>query len=309
MWYMCMADKPFGDLDADLIMAGAASGLRPETMSIERRHGTIMADTIKCCWEADPAKRYCAEQLLDKMREQLSYIEKRKANRRHLPNVPVGSLYRWASTAASKIFKRSGSEKGACKGGVFADEATHPKPMQGGDSHAMPVLSQDEFVDEQAQPPLPDWHLPQAKSEHVGTRTQSDLPQEHARASSQLWMGKNRGGCKGRSSWQSYLDSTNTTTGTWSLDTTNNTCNLDGTANTVTSVKSNDDWFSQLGQDPDAKARSRQPSPAQAQEDCSSFPDTAHAGLGSGHGSHAGSSGSLNSSPAGQEHMPDLNKE
>ena len=48
-----MADKPFGDIDAELIMVGAKSGLRPDLSSIERRHGKHLADTIKSCWEAD----------------------------------------------------------------------------------------------------------------------------------------------------------------------------------------------------------------------------------------------------------------
>jgi len=123
LWYMCMADRPFGDLDADLIMAGAANGLRPELSSIERRHGKNMSDAIKSCWEADPAKRSSAEQLLDSMREQLKYIEDKKARRR-LP----ATIYRWASAAANKVSAAIGSQKG--KGGKI-DDPVHDRGGRG----------------------------------------------------------------------------------------------------------------------------------------------------------------------------------
>ena len=123
LWYMCMADRPFGDLDADLIMAGAANGLRPELSSIERRHGKNMSDAIKSCWEADPAKRFSAEQLLDSMREQLKCIEDKKARRR-LP----ATIYRWASAAANKVSAAIGSQKG--KGGKI-DDPVHDRGGRG----------------------------------------------------------------------------------------------------------------------------------------------------------------------------------
>ena len=118
LWYMCMADRPFGDLDADLIMAGAANGLRPELSCIERRHGKIMSAAIKNCWEADPAKRHSAEQLLEAMREQLQYIQSIKAHR----SLPA-SIYRWASSAANRVSAAIASSK---KGPSRAHEGKLP---------------------------------------------------------------------------------------------------------------------------------------------------------------------------------------
>ncbi len=49
-------------------------------------------------------RRSSAEALLDKMREQLSIIEKKKADRRKLMTLPMKTISRWASSAASRIF-------------------------------------------------------------------------------------------------------------------------------------------------------------------------------------------------------------
>lgn len=219
MWYMCMADKPFGDLDADLIMAGAASGLRPDLTSIQRRHGKHMAETIKSCWEEDPIKRSTAEELLDKMREQLSIIEKKKSMRRRLTTMPVASIYKWArsaSSAASKMFGRGDRPQPD----LSDDKRNHPLPH---DAEASPRSSGEL---ESHPDHHPTWLLPKDSS-GLDSTTGSRLD----------------------STTGSYLDNTNTSTGTWSFDTSSNTFggSLDNTANTTTSKRSaGDDWFMQV---------------------------------------------------------------
>jgi len=118
LWYMCVADQPFGDLDADLIMAGARSGLRPDVSCILRRHGQLMADTITKCWESNPIQRFSAEKLLECMREHFIFIDEKKKSRGGLPGA---SIYRWASSAAKNMFRRDSSKQNA-----HEDTCSHP---------------------------------------------------------------------------------------------------------------------------------------------------------------------------------------
>ena len=212
MWYICMADKPFGDLDADLIMAGAANGLRPDLASIERRHGQHMAETIRMCWDGDPTTRADANTLLERMRLQVQHVNEAKARRRKLPSVPVTKIYKWASTAACKLFGSRPAKDGVCTAPADAQASSQ-------ESQARPVSARAAAV--------------VAAEDEVNT----PLHRQHA---------------TGEVSFQSAspgLDNTNvtaTTTGTWSLDTTANNWSLDNTAQTTTSVRSADDWFSQV---------------------------------------------------------------
>ena len=240
LWYMCMADRPFGDLDADLIMAGAANGLRPELSCIERRHGKIMSAAIKNCWEADPGKRHSAEQLLEAMREQLQYIEAMKARRR-LP----ASIYRWASSAANRVSAAIASSKKGKLPDTAADAAHRPvADVEGGAAHTADVPSRS-----RSDP----WTRKEERGGRAGGAGERGSPAS-ARESSGSSLDKTTG--------SHNMDGTNTTvtsTATWSLDNTNNsvttnstanTNNLDGTANTAVSVRStSDDWFSQVAQE------------------------------------------------------------
>jgi len=270
LWYMCMADRPFGDLDADLIMAGAANGLRPELSCIERRHGKIMSAAIKNCWEADPAKRHSAEQLLEAMREQLQYIEAKKARRR-LP----ASIYRWASSAANRVSAAIASSK---KGPSLVHEGKLPDTAA--DAAHRPVDDAEGRVPHTASVQNRSFSDPWTREEErrgragMGGRAgggERGSPASARRESSGSSLDKTSGSHASLGN----LDGTNTTvttTGTWSLDNTNNsvttnntanTNNLDGTANSTVSVLSaSDDWFSQVAQE-----RQRAQSPASVEGD------------------------------------------
>jgi serine/threonine protein kinase len=218
LWYMCMADPPFGDLSADLIMQGAAGGLRPDLSSIRRRHGDTMANTIQECWEADPAKRFSAETMLRCMRGHLDAMEATKARRR-LPSLRGSSILQWASSAASKLshapsalFRRSSGAGPSPK----AKEQGAKSTVRADKRVLVDVAAHEQLVDVAAH-------------------------EQHA--AHPAWM-RSRSGL----SADGGMDGTNTTTGTWSLDNTTNTqMSLDNTAQTTTSVRSDsDDWFSQV---------------------------------------------------------------
>ena len=128
LWYMCMADPPFGDLEAELIMAGARGGLRPELASVERRHGSVMARTIESCWEADARQRYSAEQLLEQMRQHLALVETKQIRSRSLPG---SSVYRWASSAASHVAAKMPNPAKLLSERVFGGRGSKKKGEQG----------------------------------------------------------------------------------------------------------------------------------------------------------------------------------
>ena len=215
LWYMCVADQPFGDLDADLIMAGARSGLRPDVSCILRRHGQLMADTITKCWESNPTQRFSAEKLLECMREHLIFIDEKKKSRGGLPGA---SIYRWASSAAKNMFRHRLTDThmptSAAKN-IFRHDSSKQNPHKDTCSH--PVC-----------PPVDRMHT-ELRGREVRGETQ---PTAHRR-------------CDGPG--VDSLDNTNTTTGTWSLDTTTNSLpSLDNTTNsrsldnTTNSVRSLD---------------------------------------------------------------------
>jgi len=241
MWYICMSDKPFGELDADLIMAGAANGLRPDLASIERRHGQHMADTIRMCWDGNPAKRASADTLLERMRIQVQYVADKKASRRLLP---VRKIYKWATSAASKMFSRSSSK---------GEDSPASKQAPGRQAPPNPVsaMGADVAAEGAVNPPRHRQH----KQQDVGSLGQ----QVDARTG---------------------LDNTNTTattTGTWSLDTTANNWSLDNTAQTQSSVRSHEDWFSQVASENEGGAAARgRHSPGEAAADCSHSKSSTH---------------------------------
>lgn len=72
MWYMCVGERPFGDLNCELVTVGTCKGLRPDLSSIQSRKGPVgpmMAEIISRCWAADPNERWSAQELVRAVRE------------------------------------------------------------------------------------------------------------------------------------------------------------------------------------------------------------------------------------------------
>jgi len=65
MWFMCMGERPFGNLDSNLLVMGTIKGLRPDLSSIRRKYGGFVADIISRCWAGNPEDRYTAEELVN----------------------------------------------------------------------------------------------------------------------------------------------------------------------------------------------------------------------------------------------------
>jgi len=68
MWFMCMGEKPFGNLPAVTVMEGVTRGLRPDLYSVEHKHGRDMAELISNGWAMDPRDRMSGEEMVARVK-------------------------------------------------------------------------------------------------------------------------------------------------------------------------------------------------------------------------------------------------
>jgi serine/threonine protein kinase len=69
VWFMCMGEKPFGDLPPETVMQGVTRGLRPDLYSVELKHGREMADVIRDGWAVNPGDRMSAEEMVARVKK------------------------------------------------------------------------------------------------------------------------------------------------------------------------------------------------------------------------------------------------
>eukprot|EP00286_Rhodomonas_abbreviata_P020983 CAMPEP_0181301042 /NCGR_PEP_ID=MMETSP1101-20121128/7212_1 /TAXON_ID=46948 /ORGANISM="Rhodomonas abbreviata, Strain Caron Lab Isolate" /LENGTH=416 /DNA_ID=CAMNT_0023406319 /DNA_START=79 /DNA_END=1329 /DNA_ORIENTATION=- len=102
MWFMCMGERPFGDLSGELVTVGTCKGLRPDVSSIQSRKGVVgamMAAIVEKCWATNPDERLSGDELARAVKEARVAL----ANRSSLTKTMKRFRHRFSTVAASTI--------------------------------------------------------------------------------------------------------------------------------------------------------------------------------------------------------------
>ncbi len=130
LWFMCMGERPYGDIRSELVVVGTAQGLRPDLFCVRKRAGAEMANVIEGCWATRPADRFTAEALLVELRR----IRAARAHAdaaRGLGAAPR-RLARWVARAACRATRVLAACACADAEPVAApDRRRHPAPARG----------------------------------------------------------------------------------------------------------------------------------------------------------------------------------
>jgi len=122
IWFMAIGERPYGDLDGEVVSYGARQGLRPDLKGVRKR-SHVLAQAVQACWSANPGDRWSAQKLVDEIKGAKMEVKQKAFSSKSIKG-KVRRVKSWFSSAALRIL-HAGS--GAGKGPVAEpDRPQHP---------------------------------------------------------------------------------------------------------------------------------------------------------------------------------------